>query len=378
MPARWRTQATRLQSIAVEVCWRPFDGEVAGDFSDLVDLQDGRLVVIVGDAPGFGPPAAELADKVRYELRRALRVTDSPDEVMQWVDRMIASEHPDAIVTAVCAVIDPASQMAEVASAGHLPILMRTGTDVTFLDRSGDPPLGLPAPRTTQCYRLDRDAILFFFTDGVVERRGRSLDHGLQVLAEVGRDVLPAAAWASEVARRATERLGEPTDDATVLSVRLAEVAASGDLHAVPGVGTPVLPATLQALDPNDQGGGAVVVAWQSEGAEQRHAVDALARAGEVAVALRLYIDRRDLRSARTEAVVREMAYRLQGELAVDVEVVDLADAGPLAEEDGVLAAPTVIRLSPEPVVRVIGGLREPVDLARALQLPYPDRDPSH
>lgn len=42
VPARWRTQATRLQSIAVEVCWRPFDGKVAGDFSDFVDLHDGH------------------------------------------------------------------------------------------------------------------------------------------------------------------------------------------------------------------------------------------------------------------------------------------------------------------------------------------------
>lgn len=373
MPARWRTQATRLQSIAVEVCWRPFDGEVAGDFSDLVDLQDGRLVVIVGDAPGFGSPAAELADKVRFELRRALRASDSPDEVMERLDRMVAAQHPDAIVTAVCAVIDPASQIAEVSSAGHLPILMRTTTGVSYLDRSGDPPLGLAVPRTTQCYRLDHDAILFFFTDGVVERRGRSLDHGLQVLADVGRGVLPAAAWASEVARRATERLGEPTDDATVLSVRLAEAAGSRDMHAVPGAGTPVSPATLQALDPADQGGGAVVVAWQPGPAGDRGAADALVRAGEVTVSLRLYVDRRDLRSARTEAVVRAMAARLDGGLTVDLQVVDLAEAGPLAEEDGVLAAPTVIRLSPEPVVRVIGGLREPVDLARALQLPYPD-----
>lgn len=353
MPSRWRTQATRLQSIAVEVCWCPFDGAVAGDFSDLVDLMDGRVVAVLGDAPGFGPPAAEVADKVRFALRRALRVTDSPDEVLRRLDAMVADEHPEAIVTAVCAVIDPVAQMVEVSSAGHLPILMRTASDVSYLDRGGDPPLGVRSERTTQCYRLERDATLVFFTDGLVERRGRSLDHGLQALADIGRDVVPAAAWASELARRATGRLGDPTDDATVLTVRLADAAAAAEAarghlrHAGPG------------REPTAAG---VAAAGGREPA-CLHAP----------VALRLYVDRRDLRSTATEAVVRALADRLTGQLQVDVEVVDLRQAGAQAEIDGVLAAPTVLRLAPEPVVRVIGGLRNPADLARALQLPFPD-----
>lgn len=418
MPARWRTQATRLQSLAVEVCWRPFDGEVAGDFSDLVDLQDGRVAAVLGDAPGFGPPAAELADKVRYSLRRALRETDSPEEVMSRLDLMIAREHEDVIVTAVCAVVDPGTHIAEVSSAGHLPILTRTGTEATYLDRGSDPPLGVVATRSTQCYLLERDATLFFFTDGLVERRNRSLDLGLQVLADLAADMPPAAAWASELARRATEQLGQPTDDATVLSVRLAEttvaliVPAVGADHGAPGTGvaghraaagaasgvvvgsadgfvgaaggaggTVAGPATVGAGGP--AGGGArgaaanVVVGWQQRAEPTGPAHDgapAIPIGGDgPEVVLRVYVDSGDLRARRTRAVVQELVDRLAGELEVAVEVVDLRAAGAQAEADGVLAAPTVLRLSPAPVVRVIGGLRSAADLARALQLPFPE-----
>ena len=120
-------------------------------------------------------------------------------------------------------------------------------------------------------------------------------------------------------------------------------------------------------------GGRGVVVGWQQEsgsaGAPITGSTGSAAGDGPDVV-LRLYVDGRDLRTRHTVAVVNELVRRLAGELHVVVETVDLHVAPDRAEADGVMAAPTVLRLSPPPVVHVIGGLRSPDDLARALQLP--------
>ena len=52
------------------------------------------------------------------------------------------------------------------------------------------------------------------------------------------------------------------------------------------------------------------------------------------------------------------------------VEVVDLREDPARARRDGVLAVPTVVRLRPEPRMRVIGDLSDPDEVARALNLP--------
>ena len=44
--------------------------EVAGDFYDFLDEDDGRLGVLVADVSGHGVPAALIASMVRSHLRR--------------------------------------------------------------------------------------------------------------------------------------------------------------------------------------------------------------------------------------------------------------------------------------------------------------------
>lgn len=329
MPARWRTQATRVQSVAIEVCWRPVDGEAAGDFYDVLDLRDGRVVLIIGDAPGSGPEAAELGEALRFQLRRAFRRTEHVSDALRMVDRSLVGVGDDVIATAVCGVLYPAEGRLEVANAGHLPILLSVGSQARFLEAESDPPLGTDTDRRVVPYELEADAALFLFTDGLIERREASLEHGLSTLLRAGQGLTGASAWASELARRATDLLGQPTDDATVMSVRLTNARAGRTPASAP--------------------------------------------AGRVV--LRLYVDPDDPRSVRTEAVVRQLADRLEGTAAVELEVMELTSSSREAEADGVLAAPTLIRLLPTPPLRVIGGLRSADELARALQLPFPQED---
>jgi serine phosphatase RsbU (regulator of sigma subunit) len=52
--------------------------EVGGDFYDFLELEDGRLGLVVGDATGHGMPAALVMATARSMLRAVAQGSDSP------------------------------------------------------------------------------------------------------------------------------------------------------------------------------------------------------------------------------------------------------------------------------------------------------------
>lgn len=86
----------------------------------------------------------------------------------------------------------------------------------------------------------------------------------------------------------------------------------------------------------------------------------------------RLYIVGGHVGSARAEPDLRQVldAALPQG---YDLEVVDLQARPDLAQADRIMAAPTVIRLAPDPVLRAVGSLASATAVAAALGLPRRD-----
>ena len=83
----------------------------------------------------------------------------------------------------------------------------------------------------------------------------------------------------------------------------------------------------------------------------------------------RLYVAGQTERSQAAEANLRALCdSRLSGRY--ELEVVDAAEQPGLAEEQRILATPTVIRLAPLPQRRVIGDLSDHHHAAYALGLP--------
>ena len=83
---------------------------------------------------------------------------------------------------------------------------------------------------------------------------------------------------------------------------------------------------------------------------------------------LRLFVAGTSQRSLRTIATLRRLcAEHLAGR--VDIEVVDIYQQPHLAGQDQVVAAPTLVKLSPEPLRRIIGDLADETRVLRALDL---------
>ena len=329
MPARWRIATTRLESLALEACWRPMEGDTAGDFHEVVDLRDGRVAVVVGDAPGFGRAAAALAEDLRAGLRRRFAESNDAAHVLSELDVALSRRGDELIATAACAVVDPQTRTIDVVNAGHLPLVVAEGSSVELLDGWADPPLGVAAERQTVRHRLPPDSAVFLYTDGLIERRGTGLDESLEALVAACRGIGGVTAWASEFARRATARFGQPTDDATVVSLQLASPAR--------GLLAPEAPP----------------VERQS-------------------VTLRIYLDPADPRSRQFQEVLADLVLRAKSALDIRLRMVDVTGPSMETEDAGVLAAPTVVRVEPTPPVRAIGWFWSAAELARALHLPLP------
>jgi circadian clock protein KaiB len=90
---------------------------------------------------------------------------------------------------------------------------------------------------------------------------------------------------------------------------------------------------------------------------------------------LRLYVNGRT--SLKTIVTLQNLTEICEKHLAgmYELEVVDLLEDFARAEEDKVLALPTLVRRSPKPVRKIIGDLSNPGQVIVALGLPGAERD---
>jgi serine phosphatase RsbU (regulator of sigma subunit) len=146
--------------------------EVGGDFYDFLELEDGRLGLVVGDATGKGVPAALVMSTTCGMLRAVTQASDySPGEVLQRVNEALATRIPaNMFVTCFYGVLDPGTGSFAYANAGHDLPYVRRGGDAEELMARGMP-LGLMPGMTYE----EKEIMLgagdraLFYSDGLVE-----------------------------------------------------------------------------------------------------------------------------------------------------------------------------------------------------------------
>jgi predicted ester cyclase len=147
--------------------------EVGGDFYDFLELEDGRLGLVVGDATGKGMPAALVMATTRGMLRAVAQSLESPGEVLARVNEALVAEiPPNMFVTCLYAILDPKSGSLSYANAGHdLPYLRRHYGEGAHELRAAGMPLGMMPEmsyeeKETSLGEGDR---VLFYSDGLVE-----------------------------------------------------------------------------------------------------------------------------------------------------------------------------------------------------------------
>jgi serine phosphatase RsbU (regulator of sigma subunit)/predicted ester cyclase len=165
-------EVPRLEGWQISPYYQPAR-EVGGDFYDFFDLEDGRVVVVVGDATGKGIPAALIAEATSNMLRAVAQAlgSSSPGGVLSRVNETLLARIPDNMfVTCFYAILDPKSGSLSYANAGHdLPYLWQSGEAQEL--RARGMPLGLMPGMDYEEKEitLQADEAALFYSDGLVE-----------------------------------------------------------------------------------------------------------------------------------------------------------------------------------------------------------------
>lgn len=202
--------------------------EVGGDWYDAFALPGGRLGVVLGDVAGRGVPAASAMGQLR-SVTRAFALADdgfrSPGEMLTRMNRHQLALGQTELFTVVYAIVDVSGGSVSWASAGHPPPLLRNGAGETQYLEGGEGLMGIE----DVVYRdlrapISPGGLLVFYTDGLIERRGESLDVGMRRLAEAVASVQGQAdAVCKSVLDSVRPAEGELDDDVTALFVMLGQ-----------------------------------------------------------------------------------------------------------------------------------------------------------
>ncbi len=162
--------------------------QVGGDWYDVVDLDDGRIALIVGDCVGHGLAAATVMGQLRSACRALLLERPSPGAALTALDHFAARLPGARCTTAFCAVLSPDTGELVYSSAGHPPPIMVHADGTTrLLDGARATPLGLSFDPSRPEHRetLPPRSTVLLYTDGLVERRREALDAGIARAADL-------------------------------------------------------------------------------------------------------------------------------------------------------------------------------------------------
>jgi anti-sigma regulatory factor (Ser/Thr protein kinase)/anti-anti-sigma regulatory factor len=156
-------------------------------------------------------------------------------DALAQLDAFAGRSRTTRAATVAAAVVDLSSGELSYATLGHpAPLVISTGGVPRFLSGTGGAPLGTGADEVPIAEeRLAIGDMLVLFSDGLIERPGRSLDEGLAEFARVAGEaaadrLLPAGASAEPVERvcalsvEVLTRTGY-TDDVTVIGMQLRD-----------------------------------------------------------------------------------------------------------------------------------------------------------
>jgi PAS domain S-box-containing protein len=204
---------------------------VGGDWYDAFLQRDGSAVVVIGDVVGHDTAAAAAMGQLRGLLRGIAHYSGAgPAEVLRGLDEAISDMHTDTLATAAVARFERADAEGgwtrlRWANAGHPPpLVLEPDGNVTVLGAPfGDLMLGVDpaAQRCESVTTLRSGSVVLLYSDGLVERRGSTIDEGTDRLVQNLRALAtrPLHDLCDALLRQMLH--GTPEDDVALVAVRI-------------------------------------------------------------------------------------------------------------------------------------------------------------
>ncbi|GGQ34359.1 SpoIIE family protein phosphatase [Streptomyces mutabilis] len=208
----------KVPDLQVAVRYRPAETEqlVGGDWYDAVRLPNGLVLLCVGDISGHGIEAATSMVVLRNALRGLAVTGAGPGQLLSWLNIVAHHLTGGVTATAVCGLYDPARRTLRWARAGHLPPVLVRGAQAGPLPLVKGMLLGAVAEASYEEdeVQLAAEDTLLMYTDGLIERRDRSVE---EALAQLLSTVRPAPDSLDQHLDRLLTYSRSDTDDDTCL-----------------------------------------------------------------------------------------------------------------------------------------------------------------
>ncbi|MFD3452263.1 SpoIIE family protein phosphatase [Streptomyces sp. NPDC058691] len=160
--------------------------DIGGDFYDLIRLGDSCAAAVIGDVQGHNVNAAALMGQVRTAVHAHATAGASPDQVLARTNRLLDELDTGLFTSCLYVHLALDEGVARLATAGHLPPLLRhPGGRTEVLATPPGLLLGIDplAEYPTTEVALPPEAVLALYTDGLVESPGTDLDVAIAGLA---------------------------------------------------------------------------------------------------------------------------------------------------------------------------------------------------
>ena len=145
---------------------------VGGDFYDIVQLPDGRVLLALGDVAGKGSPAALLMALLLAMMRTLVDEGLEGPGLVERLNHQVMKQAPRSrFVTLFVGVLDPATGALSYVNAGQNPPLVRRADGRYDSLREGGVAVGMFEQATYEAgtTQLAVGDVLVMFSDGVVE-----------------------------------------------------------------------------------------------------------------------------------------------------------------------------------------------------------------
>ncbi|MEU8797225.1 SpoIIE family protein phosphatase [Spirillospora sp. NPDC048819] len=205
---------------------------VGGDWFDAIPLPGCRLAIVVGDVMGHGLTSAAIMGQMRTAVRTLAAEDMRPARLLRQLDGLARRLGEDYLATCLYAVYDPVERRCTLANAGHVPpVLVSAYGESRVLTVPSGAPIGVGGvPFEAVEVQVEDGSQLILCTDGLLERRDRDIEQGLEELrgrlsgatadldgtCDTLLDTLAASTPADDIAIVAVGFDGIPKDDVSI------------------------------------------------------------------------------------------------------------------------------------------------------------------
>lgn len=150
---------------------------VAGDFYDIIPINDKKISIVIGDVSGKGVPASLImAQTISYSRIFSRQYTNSW-EILKNLNNELTSILSGRFVTCLYLMVDTQNHKIYASSAGHSPLLFykKSENKILEVDLSAEVPLGITKDTAYKeiVFDIGKDDKIIIFTDGVTEARNK-------------------------------------------------------------------------------------------------------------------------------------------------------------------------------------------------------------